>query len=164
MQRLFLAALVFAAVHTTTAAPQQGAQAQPDNAVPIEITEKYTAGVTTGGPFTLHLVNRSNKAIAAYSVIVRYLNSEGRTILAGTHLTVTNGILPNLSAGVKMPSEQWTDILKQVPEVDDSRKATVTAELDYAVFADGSSWGPDRGKQERVINGMVAAVKVQSLR
>lgn len=121
-------------------------RAQGGDPRPVEIRSWITESAT--GPTVLwSLTNNSGKPVVAYSVLV---DTSTGSASQGCR-TVENTVwgLDSRREGVS-PGEVWNEN-RGVPV---SAGVPLTVSLDYVLFKDGSSWGPDMMKQSIKIQGI----------
>ena len=123
--------------------------------VPVEILESKVKAIdATRDDLSLKFRNNAVKPVRAYTVVVRFTGDDGKPGFK----TVQNHILGLGNAVRKeiQPGEVWFNELRSLPRSKATNQVPpFTIEIDYVLFTDGLSTGPDREKQSLRIDGMI---------
>lgn len=110
-------------------------------AQPIEITKIASLPNSDIGKVKLQVKNTSSKEIAAYGLVIRYKDENGKPLMKHTSL-VTKAVAPT-DQGIRA-GEITTHTLKMPVDQQTAKPpASYEITLDYVAFKDGSSWGPN---------------------
>ena len=125
---------------------------------PLSVAEKVLTN-TASPIIDLTVTNRSTKNVAAYSIIIQAVNAQGQlgpqithTAVLAFNPSISNGPYPN---GLKAGDSQHTSRLRAVFAPDKQVIQNYRVSVDYVLFKDGSTWGPDAMKTSLKIAGIL---------
>jgi hypothetical protein len=130
---------------------------QQDPAAVSSPLEVQTSTVSAGQGFNLtcRVTNKSNQDIVAYTIVVDFLESSGKPAgrlstnaimnLATNSNGSTRGLSPGATGGSNRPFS--------LPSEPNGTPVRFRVFVDYVLFKDGSTWGPDVMKQSLKIVG-----------
>ncbi len=101
-------------------------------------------------------LNVSSKPIGAVVYFLEFRDGD-RVVWEPVLESVTNFVIPSLKGGPILPGKTFEFIITFGRPVNpEARRARsdYQPKLDYVLFADGTSWGTNRQKRARVIEGM----------
>jgi hypothetical protein len=139
---LFAAVVLAAVVPALCQTPMSVVKIEPGEAI-----HALSPVPPSGAGTVVRLTNLSEKSIAAYVLVLRTVDSQGSAI--GRH--ILNPVLvldPNDARNAKKPGDTWVDVFRRTPGT------AATVDVDYVLFTDGTSWGPDSEKMSLRIAGM----------
>ena len=128
--------------------------------VPLEVFQGPVTAAGGGAVVTLRLSNKSGKAIVAYGLATDLLDESGKRVFQRRTVFV-RGLVPGAPTAF-VPGENWTGSMN-IPS-HDGKPAAPTVTVDYVLFADRSSWGPDKLHTSERIAGMILATRGERTR
>lgn len=133
----------------------------PEKTPPVELHEDAVESTSDGAKARLRLVNRSAKNVRGYVILSEFLDSDGKVYMDATQIRLHPPHRPHrihsFNAG-----ESWTEEFK-LP-LANGRVVNHTVALDYVLFEDGTSWGPDSRHLSFKIMGILEGFRVERLR
>jgi hypothetical protein len=121
---------------------------------PLEV-QTSTVRAAEGHNLNCSVTNRSDKDVVAYSIVADFFDSQNKpagrlSANAIMNLTtnskgLTGGLAPGQTGG---PNRPFT-----LPAKSDGTPVSFKVSVDYVLFKDGSTWGPDSMKQSLNIMG-----------
>lgn len=120
----------------------------------LQIVESKLVSVnSTRDDVNVKLRNESGKGVRAYTLILRFTQNDGKP---GLRLFQNHVLgLGNAVLRERQPGEVWSDEWR-LPRFKGTQPVPpFTIDVDYVLFTDGSSAGPDREKQSLKIDGMI---------
>ena len=128
-------------------------QKDPVALSPLEV-QSSTAKATEGFNLTCNVTNTSNQEIVAYTIVADFFDSSGKPAgrmstnaimnLATNSKGTTHGLPPGATGGTNRFA---------LPTESNGTPVSYKVSVDYVLFKDGSSWGPDTAKQSLAIMG-----------
>jgi len=120
---------------------------------PLEV-QSSTAKAAEGFSLTCSVTNKSNQEIVAYSIVADFFDSSGNPAgrlstnaimnLATNSKGSTRGLAPGATGGTNRFA---------LPTESNGTPVSYKVSVDYVLFKDGSTWGPDTAKQSLTITG-----------
>jgi len=128
-------------------------QQDPIAVSPLEV-QSSTAKTTNGFALTCSVTNKSSQEIVAHTIVVDLFDSSGKPAgrlstnaimnLATNSKNSTSSLAPGATGGTtRFP----------LPTESNGTPVTYKVSIDYVLFKDGSTWGPDTAKQSLAIMG-----------
>lgn len=99
------------------------------------------------------LTNRSSQPISAYAVVISFTDASGSRILTQRVRSAVQGVIP-VARPDYAPGEVWADRAAGSPRGPDGSILAYSLEVDYVLFADGTSWGSDRSRSGPYFEGL----------
>jgi hypothetical protein len=126
---------------------------QSSSSPPLVISNVATSGAGIGTGITFDLTNASGKAIRAQVVAIDYFHATGAPGGRGFSMGIRGMSAPpqpnSLQAG-----EVVHERVRSIPvDSSDGTPLKFKLSVDYVLFTDGSSWGPDTLKESRQVLG-----------
>jgi hypothetical protein len=149
MKRRYTMLLVFLGF----CAPLLAEAAQAVPAQPLSIASEPFVKTDTGARGSVTLTNAGSKDIAAYVLRIVVGDSSGKPLWSGVRAGLTNAVIPSTPRGPYNPGERLKMEI-DIPVTLAVSKERVDVQLDYVLFTDDSSWGPDRSQESLVVKGM----------
>lgn len=140
---------IYAGCLTLAAAVSGLAFAEQAGLAPIEISPASPALAAGSNENVLFLSNRSSKKIRGYVLVIEYPGQTGGPAMRITE-TRLSGLEPPPARDGFAPHEQWKHGIRGAGPLGPSARITV----DYVLFADRSSWGPDSLHQSERLAGV----------
>lgn len=109
-------------------------------APPVTIAETSAKAGERGVAVSLALSNNGGKPIQAYSFVCEHLDGKGKVVSKSTQSAIRGLDLDE--PPVYAPDETWTAQVT-VPLDSTGYPLRYRTALDYVLFQDGSTWGPD---------------------
>ena len=121
---------------------------------PLEVQTSNVKG-KDGSSLAWSVTNRSNREIVAYTIVADLFDSAGKRVAqlstnAIMNLTSSKGSRGSLAPGATAGSNRPFSL----PLESNGRPVDSRVFVDYVLFKDGSTWGPDVTKQSLKITGM----------
>ena len=128
-------------------------QQDPVAGSPLEV-QSSTAKSSEGFALACSVTNKSNQEIVAYTIVADFVDSSGKPagrLSANTIMTLSTnskGSTSGLAPGAKGKTSRFV-----LPTESNGTPASYKVSVDYLLFKDGSTWGPDIEKQSLAIKG-----------
>ena len=131
----------------------------PAGPVPFQYVKTgTTVHVQGGAAIDLQVTNQSDKVAIAWVLISRHFKDDG-TAVSRSFKVVSLPEEPNSGLA---PGDAWYGQL-EIPSAD-GRAVAHDLALDYVLFSDGTSWGPDAGGFSAHIAGQAQSRRVERAR
>lgn len=144
LKLLFLSALLGAS---------QAPKSQPIAAIDLR---------TQGSSTVVDIVNSSVKSIAGY---VLEVTPKSVLLPAKGGFVHVVALRPGGKTGVIWPGSRFTDELRNAPmKTADNKPIEYSIRVDFVVFDDGSTWGPDTKSQGDRLAGTISGIKQERAR
>lgn len=129
--------------------------AEPQPPLTVEPSEVPVALAGGEAPVRFQLKNQSTKSIHAYVLVIGYYDDDGKLIGTLTTTGVSRDLLPRPDLRPPFgPGETWTHPYRMAEASGADRPARAVARVDFVLFDDGSSWGPDKAKMSLYLKGI----------
>jgi hypothetical protein len=119
------------------------------------MTEEDVESSSNGAVLTITLTNATSENILAYVLGIENLDKDGEVVSAATKMGI-RGLIPPLPPSTKesfLPGESWTEKIELLPTTS-GKTMPYRVWVDYVLFADSESWGPDSRAQSLVLQGI----------
>jgi hypothetical protein len=128
---------------------------QSSSSPPLVISNVVTSGAGTDAGMSFDLTNASGKAIRAYIIAIDYFHATGAPGGRGS-FTGIRGMLPPPQPDSFQAGEVIHQAIRSIPVESDGTPVKFKLSVDYVLFTDGSSWGPDTLKESREVLGFLS--------
>lgn len=122
---------------------------------PVSVELSGPANDLDGAGVLVELKNQSPKAVKAVGLLVEYPDEHGRSSLR-REITMVWGLKPADPVQSRKPGESWRHRLPAVRRTSDGLPASCRVTVDYVLFDDATTWGPDTAKLSKRIRGFQA--------
>ncbi len=128
----------------------------------VDIHETSVSSTARGATATFSLTNRANKSIAAYILRAELYDDSGKLALIRGQSAIL-GFAGSAARAPIRPGETWTDQV-DIPVDQNKKPVQHHISVDFVLFTDNSTSGPDATKTAARLLGLMQGIKAERAR